>query len=53
MGLIADDRTNRISAPQIFMRIARFIKQDDIESVLGFLVTQACLDHNQNVAQAS
>ena len=53
MGLIADDRINRIAVPQIFLRIARFIKSDDFENILGFLITQACLDQNSEVAKAA
>ena len=44
MGLIADDRVNRIAVPKILKKVARFIKIDDIETVFTFLVTKACLD---------
>lgn len=44
MDLIADDRINRIAVPKILHRLARIIKGSEIENVLCFLVTKACLD---------
>ena len=54
MGLIADDRVNRISIPKIFKLIARYIKQEDHDTVLTFLITRACLDqHVDTTKEAS
>ena len=44
MSLIGDDRVNRIAVPKIIKLVSRFIKQQDMEAVLNFLVTKACLD---------
>ena len=53
MTLIGDDRVNRIAVPKIFKLIARFIKSDQMETVLNFLLSKACLDMNKETAQAS
>jgi hypothetical protein len=42
--LIADERTNRIAVPQIISLIAKQIKDQDLEDIMRFLVTQSCLD---------
>jgi hypothetical protein len=51
--LIADERTNRIAVPQIISLIAKQIKDQDLEDIMRFLVTQSCLDQNQEVREAS
>lgn len=53
MGLIADDRVNRIAVPKILKLVARFIKIEDMEVVLTFLITKACLDQNEDISKAS
>ena len=53
MGLIGDDRVNRIAVPKILKLVARFIQPDDLEPVLSFLATKACLDSHGEIRQAS
>jgi len=53
MSLIGDDRVNRIAVPKIMNKIARFIKPEDIESVLNFLISKASLDQNKETSQAA
>jgi len=52
MGLIADDRVNRVAVPKVLHRVARILKAEDIEICLGFLVSKACLDENEEVAES-
>lgn len=44
MGLIADERVNRIAVPKILKDVARFVQEADLEKVMTFLTTNASLD---------
>ena len=52
-NLIADHRTNRIAVPQIFGRAAKLFQPQNFEKVLNFLITEACLDRNEEIKDAA
>jgi hypothetical protein len=52
-NLIADHRTNRIAVPQIFGRAAKLLQPQHFEKVLNFLITEACLDRNEEIKDSA
>jgi hypothetical protein len=48
-SLVSDERLNRISVPKILCLCSPFMEASQFESVIRFLVTEACLDLNEEV----
>jgi hypothetical protein len=51
--LSADDRLNRIAVPQIMGKSVEIYEPKHFKKVLKFLITEACLDMNEEVRETA